>query len=107
MSTTATIKIKDADVAVYVHWDGYDLANLCEKICTALKNNYGDVRVDNDPAYATMRMVDTIIKTEEYDGLGYGLVASDCTEDYNYVIYSDGDNVTWSCEELDNKEPDD
>lgn len=101
MSTTATIKIKDADVAVYVHWDGYDLAKLCDEICNALKNNYFDVRVDDDPAYAMMRVVDTIIKIKGYDGLGYGLVASDRTEEYNYVIYSDGDNITWSCEALD------
>lgn len=107
MSTTATIKIKDADVAVYVHWNGYDLTKLCDEICIALKNNYSDVRVEGDPVYGMMRVVDTIIKTEGYDGLNYGLIAGDCTEDYNYVIYSDGDNITWSCKELNDKEIDD
>lgn len=105
MGTHATISIKNADMQIYVHYDGYDLRAECDYICDALQNSYGTVRVEDDPEYASMRMVDALLKymnetKRYYTGTGYGLRSNDTAEEYNYVIYSENGEVKWKCDEL-------
>lgn len=102
MGTHATIKIKNSPIAIYVHYDGYNLSEECNFICKELKQAFGDCRVDDDPEYATFRMVAALLKFKpEYNGGNYGLCLSENKEEFNYTIFkTDDGDVDWECPEL-------
>jgi len=96
MSTRATIKIEGVEFAkVYKHWDGYPERTL--PFLEKFNKDFAEQR-GNDPDYKFAQLLRATKRLEQEFGLddsdytGWGVVSfqSDCGEEFEYTLHSDG-----------------